>query len=83
MNYRDAVERTQADLLKRLREIDADERFHYPSANVVINAPLALIQLGMETQARTIQETLQLLGYDGPELQIRSGPRAALAGEGK
>jgi hypothetical protein len=64
-------------LARDLREIDADERFHYPTANTDINAPLALIQLNLETKADYAQRLLKLLEYDGPELSIRRGPRVA------
>lgn len=62
-------------LLSELRKIDEDERFHYPCANVVINAPLALEQLAMETRASQAIRLLRVLGYDGPEMSIKAGPK--------
>lgn len=62
-------------MLAEAREIDADERFHYPCANVVINAPLALVQLDMETRLRTYHKLLDIIGYEGPEMEIKQGPR--------
>jgi len=43
----------------RIAEIDADERVHYPTATVEVNAPLALIQLSLETQRDTYRRVLQ------------------------
>lgn len=45
---------TTQELADRLKAIDADERYHYKAATVFENAPLALIQLEMETEARII-----------------------------
>lgn len=42
----------------RINEILADERMSYKSANVFSNAPLALIQFGMETELHTLQKVL-------------------------
>jgi hypothetical protein len=52
--------------------IDADERFHYKKATVFENAPLALIQLEMETRMRTLKKVLALLeeGLSQDEVQI-------------
>ena len=61
-------------LVEELRKIDADERFHYDCANVFVNAPLALVQLEMETRAAQAQRLLKLVEYDGPEMHVRSGP---------
>lgn len=35
---------------KNIKEIEDDERFHYKPALTEVNAPLALIQLEMETR---------------------------------
>jgi hypothetical protein len=59
---------TEQEIRKRLSDIDADERFHYPPALVQINAPLALIQVELETTARTLA---WVLGIKPP----KSGPR--------
>jgi len=37
--------RSGAELRRRIAEVEADERFHYPPARVDVNAPLALIQV--------------------------------------
>jgi hypothetical protein len=70
----EVVYRLIDNLRARIREIDTDERYHYPSATVVENAPLAFIQLNMEVTAYECQRTLRLLGYNGPEMQVRKGP---------
>jgi len=41
-------------IIEERTKIESDERYHYPSANVVINAPLALIQTAMESQMRVL-----------------------------
>lgn len=56
------------DLIDRLFAIDQDERYHYKPATVFENAPLALIQLEMETEARVIA---WVLGVPVP----KKGPR--------
>lgn len=38
-----------------IEQIEADERLHYPRANVFINAPLALIQVELESQVRILK----------------------------
>lgn len=48
-------------LTEEIRSIDLDERFHYPTATIVENAPLALIQLGMETRIRLAKKLLAAL----------------------
>jgi hypothetical protein len=68
---------TVEHLKKTIKEIDEDERYHYPTANVVINAPLTLIQVGMETKSMYAQQLLALLEYEGPELDVRPGPQRA------
>ena len=42
--------RTKEEIKERLETIEADERLSYPPAQIQINAPLALIQLSLETQ---------------------------------
>lgn len=44
----------------KLDEIKKDERLTYPSANIQINAPLALIQLEAETRIRTLEWVLEV-----------------------
>lgn len=43
----------ETDLRFNAMQIAADERFSYPTATVVENAPLALIQLEMKTRYHT------------------------------
>lgn len=45
----------------RIREIDDDERHHYERANVVINAPLALVQLEMSSRMLTLRQLRKFL----------------------
>lgn len=42
--------RTRAEVQAKLAEIEADERFHYKAANVLVNAPLALIQVELKAR---------------------------------
>lgn len=44
-----------------LNEIEADERLGYPTATVVVNAPLALIQCGLDSQRRALKFVLKAL----------------------
>lgn len=44
-----------------LEKIEADERFHYEPAHVQINAPLALIQVGMKARHATLTKMKALL----------------------
>lgn len=60
---------------KELRDIDGDERFHYPTATTDINAPLALVQISLESRVDCLQRLLRVVDYDGPEMRIRKGPR--------
>jgi len=39
-----------------MTEIDKDERFHYKPATVFENAPLAMIQVAMETRMQLLKE---------------------------
>ena len=43
---------------EKLKEIDRDERIHYPTATIDINAPLALIQLSLETRKEVLEWVL-------------------------
>lgn len=47
------------EIRKRIAKIEADERYHYPPADVEINAPLALIQLEMETTVAVLKWVLE------------------------
>ncbi len=44
----------------RIKEILKDERLSYKTANIQINAPLALIQLSLEVELHTLQKILGL-----------------------
>lgn len=59
---------TDEQMMKRLAEIDADERYHYEDAQIQINAPLALIQVSMKAEAKTLAWAL---GVECP----KSGPK--------
>lgn len=50
-----------------LAEIEDDERLGYPTATVVENAPLALIQCGLENQRRALKYVLMVLDKKGGE----------------
>ena len=42
--------KSEKEIQARINELEADERVHYPSANVFVNAPLALIQVELRTE---------------------------------
>jgi hypothetical protein len=44
-----------------IAKIEADERYHYTTASVSINAPLALIQVGMENKMVILRQLKELL----------------------
>lgn len=50
--------KTEEEIKNRLDIVMADERLSYPPARVDINAPLALIQLSLETQRDVLQWVL-------------------------
>ena len=50
--------RTEAEVRALLKEVTADERLGYPPATVEINAPLALVQLELETKRDTLKWVL-------------------------
>jgi hypothetical protein len=50
--------RTAEAIKAEIAKIEADKRLHYPSANVQINAPLALIQLTLETRRDALRWVL-------------------------
>jgi len=51
--------RTQREIEKRLAKVLADERLSYPSATIRENAPLALIQVELETERNLLYWMLQ------------------------
>lgn len=73
------LKQLSAELVEMVNEIDNDERYHYPNATVVENAPLALVQLNLETRVAFAQEVLRRIGYEGPALEVKKGPRKAAA----
>ncbi len=46
---------------KQIKEIDEDERFHYKSADVFSNAPLALIQVSLESRMQILKKVRKML----------------------
>jgi hypothetical protein len=46
--------KTEQEIRDKLAEIDTDERYHSPVATIVENAPLALIQMGLEEKAAAL-----------------------------
>jgi len=46
------------EIQKRIDEILSDERLSYKTATMFENAPLALIQYGMEVELHTLQRVL-------------------------
>lgn len=45
-------------LLSEIAEVENDERYHYPPADVWINAPLALEQVALKTKIATLKKVL-------------------------
>ena len=50
--------RTESEVRDRLAICLADARLHYPPASVVINAPLALIQVALEEERDILEWVL-------------------------
>lgn len=44
-----------------IKEIESDERYNYPPANVFVNAPLALIQIEMKGRVTAFKQALLLI----------------------
>jgi len=44
---------------EKMQELKNDERLSYPAANIFENAPLALIQLELESKISTLQWVLK------------------------
>lgn len=53
-------EKTNIEIKARLKEIESDERLHYPPADVQINAPLALIRVDLKAERRILRWILGL-----------------------
>ena len=51
---------TEEQVMARLVELEKDERIHYPVARVDVNAPLALIQIALVTEAQALRRILEL-----------------------
>lgn len=51
--------KNENEIEKELARLKADERLSYPSANVFINAPLALIQQDLESRVAILQWVLE------------------------
>ncbi len=50
--------KSEQEIKEMLEKVEADERLHYPPATIQINAPLALIQLELETKQRILKWVL-------------------------
>ena len=50
LEARSILKALEEAMAKEREKIDKDDRYHYPSATVEINAPLALIQCAMEAK---------------------------------
>lgn len=51
--------KTEKEIKNRLEQIKQDERLSYPSATIDTNAPLALIQLDLESQIKILEWILK------------------------
>jgi hypothetical protein len=52
------IARSAEDIHALIDVIESDERYRYPPADVVINAPLALIQVLMKAQVNALKWVL-------------------------
>jgi hypothetical protein len=52
--------RSEQEIKARLAAIDADERYHCKPATVFENAPLALVQVGLEQEAQALAWVLDV-----------------------
>ena len=52
--------RTITEISAALGIVESDERLHYKTATIVENAPLALIQLVLETKRNTLKWVLEI-----------------------
>ena len=50
--------RSENNIIKKINDLKSDERMSYPSANIQINAPLALIQLSIESKISALEWAL-------------------------
>lgn len=49
---------SEDEIKSRIEEILSDQRLSYKTARIQINAPLALIQLQLETELHTLQKVI-------------------------
>ena len=64
-DYLVTVSVAKKQIQSRLEEIEQDYRLSLPPANVVDNAPLALEQVLLETEGRSLRWVLKLLDDGG------------------
>lgn len=50
--------KTKEEIEKKIAELKADERLTYPPAQIMINAPLALIQLDAKAHIHSLEWAL-------------------------
>ena len=64
--------KSEKELIEKLNELKSDVRLTYKAATVFSNAPLALIQLGLETEIHTIEKCLEfpLSKFPLPKIQV-------------
>ncbi len=55
------VEEIKESVKSMIGKIEADERFHYPAADVFSNAPLALVQQDLESRMAALKQVMELL----------------------
>lgn len=53
----------------RINEILSDERLAYKTANVFTNAPLALVQISLQTELHTLQKVIGVKPTNMKELR--------------
>lgn len=70
--------KTEEAIKAWIRELQADTRLKQPTATVFENAPLALIQLSLETQISTLEDVINDAGTAHPHPVPR---RAARGGD--
>lgn len=51
--------KTEKEIRDMLNNLKSDERLGYPTANIAINAPLALIQLDLESRVDMLKWVLK------------------------
>ena len=57
----DHPEKTLAYIDQQISEVEADDCYHYKSANIQTNAPLALIQVDLKAKMRALQSVKSIL----------------------